>query len=216
MDVILHPELKNCACGRCRGIAECDDDGDDGEGPASVASVHAADHLRYSSWLSISAGSSAYGILWHPRMRYDEHPGDGDSADESRPHPLVGYSGFPTRILYLPSVVQGYWPRVPQLIRRGFLPFSPKEPCNNESARLEITIIACELDKHIAMQHVEQRPGEPRRLVNAQLTGQMGLPTRQGATSYWGLGMGRGCIMIFSGIHVGSDSLNCVASFMRL
>lgn len=26
-------------------------------------------------------------------MRYDGHPGDGDSAVESRPHPLVGYSG---------------------------------------------------------------------------------------------------------------------------
>ena len=43
------------------------------------------------------------------------------------------------------------------------------------------------------MQHAEQRLGEPRLLVNAQLTSQMGLSTasRQPATSSWGLGMGR-------------------------
>lgn len=42
------------------------------------------------------------------------------------------------------------------------------------------------------MQHAEQRPGEPRLLVNVQLTSQTGLLTGQAATSSWGLGMGRG------------------------
>jgi hypothetical protein len=41
------------------------------------------------------------------------------------------------------------------------------------------------------MQHADQRLGEPRLLVNAQLTGQMRLPTRQAATDSWGPGMGR-------------------------
>lgn len=61
------------------------------------------------SWLLISAGSSAYGTLWHPRMRYDGHPGDVDSAVESRPPaPFSRIFRLSTRILYLPSVMQGY------------------------------------------------------------------------------------------------------------
>lgn len=42
------------------------------------------------------------------------------------------------------------------------------------------------------MKHAERRLGEPRLLVNAQLTSQMGLLTGQEATSSWGPGMGRG------------------------
>jgi hypothetical protein len=70
----------------------------------------------------------------------------------------------------------------------------PRYPlfCNYDSARLGITITACEPDKHITTQHAEERLGESRVLVNAQLTSQVGLPTRQAATSSWGLNMGRG------------------------
>ena len=111
------------------------------------------------SWLSISTGSSPYGILWHPRTRYDGYQGDGDSTVESHLYPLGGYSRFSTHILYLPSVMQGY----------GHESCSPRNPlvCDHDSARLGIMITACELDKHIAMQHAEQRRGEPRLLVNA-------------------------------------------------
>jgi len=64
--------------------------------------------------------------------------------------------------------VQGYWSRVAQLIWQGFPALPPKDPFGlyRDFARLGTTITACELDKHIAMQHAEQRLGEPRLVVN--------------------------------------------------
>jgi hypothetical protein len=68
----------------------------------------------------------------------------------------------------------------------------------------------------MAMQHAEERLGEPRFLVTAQLTSQVGLPLNRrppvpGVSTWVGA-----IIMIFSGIHVGSNSLKYVASIMRL
>lgn len=100
------------------------------------------------SWVSISAGSSAYGILWHPRMRYDGHPGDGDFAVESRPHPLVGYSGsLPVFFIFRPSCKDiGHEFR--RSSGKGFLALSLEEPFLSAIVILHasgITITACEL-----------------------------------------------------------------------
>jgi hypothetical protein len=113
-------------------------------------------------------------------MRYDEHPGDGDSAVESRPHPLVGYSGS-QRVFFIFRPLCKDIGHESRSSRSSLDRVShPKNPlvCNYDSARPRITITACELDEHIAMQHAEQRLGEPR-LVNAQLTSQMGQVGRQ-------------------------------------
>jgi hypothetical protein len=42
------------------------------------------------------------------------------------------------------------------------------------------------------MLHAEQRLGEPRLLVNAELTSEMGLSTGQTTTTSWGLDTGLG------------------------
>jgi hypothetical protein len=49
--------------GRCRGIVECNDDGDDGEGPGFYGFVYMRQIIfDIGTWSSISAGCSAYGI----------------------------------------------------------------------------------------------------------------------------------------------------------
>lgn len=57
----------------------------------------------------------------------------GDSAVEPRPAPFCQVSTFATRILYLPSVVRGHWPRVPQLVRQRLPALSPRESFDLEA-----------------------------------------------------------------------------------
>jgi hypothetical protein len=90
-------------------------------------------------------------------MRYEGHPGDGDSAVESRPHPLVGYSGSQRVFFIFRPLYKDIGHELRSSSGRVSQCYHPRNPlvCNRDSARVGITITACVLDKHITMQHAE-------------------------------------------------------------